>query len=82
MQQAALLLASHIADIAPELLLHNMMPIFTFASKGVMRNDDEFSVHVVEKVSHIIVMMIIKVQSGLRQLDYGDDYTTSGRVPI
>ena len=58
-QQAALLLASHTADVAPELLLHNMMPIFTFASKGVMRNDDGFSIHVVEKVCRIIIVMII-----------------------
>ena len=49
-QQAALLLASDIADNAPELLIHNVMPLFTFAGKGIMRKSDEYSAHVVEKV--------------------------------
>ena len=45
-----MLLASSIASIAPELLLHNVMPLFTFAGKGIMRNSDEYSAHVIEKV--------------------------------
>ena len=49
-QQAAMLLASSIASIAPELILHSVMPLFTFAGKGIMRNNDEYSAHVIEKV--------------------------------
>lgn len=60
MQQAALLLASQIADVAPELLLHNMMPLFTFASKGIMRNNDDYSAHVVEKVCRILTTKAIQ----------------------
>lgn len=50
MQQAALLLVASIASVAPELILHSVMSIFTFMGAGLMRNSDEYSVHVVKKV--------------------------------
>ena len=73
-QQAALLLASNIAEVAPELLMHNMMPIFTFASRGIMRNNDEYSAYVVEKVCRTTTELI---QNGLLLIDYGYRNTTS-----
>lgn len=50
MQQAALMLIACIANQAPELILHSVMPIFTSMGRGLIRNEDEYSVHVVDKV--------------------------------
>ena len=52
-QQAALLLVGSIASVTPELILHSVMPVFTFMGTGLMRNDDEYSVHVVKKVRRV-----------------------------
>ena len=49
-QQAALLLVASIASVAPELILHSIMPIFTFMGAGIMRTNDDYSLHVVKKV--------------------------------
>ncbi|KAL8793139.1 MAG: hypothetical protein Q9195_004251 [Heterodermia aff. obscurata] len=59
-QQAAMLLASSIASIAPELLLHNVMPLFTFAGKGIMRNNDEYSAHVIEKTMMLVIPRLVE----------------------
>jgi U3 small nucleolar RNA-associated protein 10 len=45
-----LLLLSTLAQIAPELILKHVMPIFTFMGANVLHQDDEYSAHVVERV--------------------------------
>lgn len=45
-----LLLLSALAQIVPELILNHVMPIFTFMSANVLRQDDEYSAHVIEQV--------------------------------
>ncbi|RPA77525.1 hypothetical protein BJ508DRAFT_228743 [Ascobolus immersus RN42] len=45
---SALLLVSAIADVAPELVLHSVMPIFTFMGANVLRQDDDYSARVIE----------------------------------
>lgn len=48
--QASLLMAS-LARIAPDAVLHNVMPIFTFMGSNVFHRDDTYSFRVVQKVS-------------------------------
>ncbi|KAK3057656.1 snoRNA-binding rRNA-processing protein utp10 [Extremus antarcticus] len=51
----ALLLVSSLAAWAPELVLHSVMPLFTFMSSTVLRQSDDYSAHVAdETVSRIV----------------------------
>ena len=50
MQNAALLLVAKLSSIAPDLVLHNIMPIFTFAAPNVLQHDDDFSIFVMDEV--------------------------------
>lgn len=45
-----LLLLSSLAQLAPELILNHVMPIFTFMGASVLRQDDEYSAHVIDQV--------------------------------
>ena len=47
----ALLLISSLAHLAPEAVLRNVMPIFTFMGSSVLHRDDEYSFKVVQKAS-------------------------------
>lgn len=49
-QQTALLLIADLARVAPELILHSIMPIFTFMGSSVLRQDDEYSAYVINRV--------------------------------
>lgn len=49
-QNTALLLVAGLAGIAPELILHSVMPIFTFMGSNVLRKDDEYSSLVIDQV--------------------------------
>ncbi len=51
-QNNALLLIANLATWVPELILHNLMPIFTFLGSTLLRQQDEYSAHIVDKVSH------------------------------
>lgn len=50
--QRALLVASELARLIPDAVLHNIMPIFTFMSASDLQRDDAYSFGVVEKVGH------------------------------
>ena len=51
----ALLLISVLATWAPELVLHSVMPLFTFMSTTLLRQSDEFSAHVTDQTVARIV---------------------------
>lgn len=53
----ALLLISSLAHLAPEAVLRNVMPIFTFMGSSVLHRDDEYSFKVVQKASTNEVML-------------------------
>ncbi|WWC65921.1 uncharacterized protein I303_108543 [Kwoniella dejecticola CBS 10117] len=56
--QRALLVASELARLIPEAVLHNIMPIFTFMGASDFQRDDAYSFGVVEKtVSRIVPVM-------------------------
>lgn len=51
----ALLLVSSLATWAPELVLHSVMPLFTFMSTTLLRQSDEYSAHVTDQTVARIV---------------------------
>lgn len=54
-QNKLLLVISALASLSPELILHSVMPIFTFMGAHTIRQDDEFSGHVVEQTIICVV---------------------------
>ena len=46
----ALLLMANLARLAPESVLHNVMPVFTFMGSNVFHRDDTYSFKVVQQV--------------------------------
>lgn len=59
-QNAALLLVAGLSTIAPELVLHSIMPIFTFMGSSVLRKDDEYSVSVIDQTIDQVVPALIQ----------------------
>lgn len=54
-QNKLLLVIASLASLCPELILHSVMPIFTFMGAHTIRQDDEFSGHVVEQTIVCVV---------------------------
>lgn len=52
-QQSTLLLVSLLASIAPELILHDVMPIFTFMGSSILSRSDDYSAYVVKQVREL-----------------------------
>lgn len=48
----ALLLLAALASIQPDLVLQNIMPVFTFMGASVLRQDDNYSFHIIQQVSN------------------------------
>ncbi|RDL40455.1 ARM repeat-containing protein [Venustampulla echinocandica] len=64
-QNAALLLIAALADIAPELVLHSVMPIFTFMGHSVLRQNDDYSAHVIgQTIREVIPPLISSLRKG------------------
>lgn len=64
-QNAALLLIASLAETAPELVLHNVMPIFTFMGHSVLRQNDEYSAHVISQtIREVIPPLISSLRKG------------------
>ncbi|KAH9508113.1 hypothetical protein Btru_054745 [Bulinus truncatus] len=57
--QQALMLLSTAAKIAPGLLLHNMMTVFTFMGANILRQDDAYSFHVIGKILENVIPALI-----------------------
>ncbi|KAH8658708.1 hypothetical protein BGZ60DRAFT_382858 [Tricladium varicosporioides] len=59
-QNSALLLIASLADVAPELVLHSVMPIFTFMGNSVLRQNDDYSAHVISQTIREVIPPLIK----------------------
>ncbi|KAI9701275.1 MAG: snoRNA-binding rRNA-processing protein utp10 [Candelina mexicana] len=59
-QNAALLLVASLANLTPELVLHNVMAIFTFMGTTMLRQDDEYSAHVIDHTIHQVVPPLVQ----------------------
>ncbi|KAG5941260.1 hypothetical protein E4U53_007447 [Claviceps sorghi] len=64
-QNAALLLVANLATTAPNLVLHSVMPIFTFMGTSVLRQSDDYSAHVVaQTIKEVIPPLIGSLRKG------------------
>lgn len=64
-QNAALLLIASLATTAPDLVLHSVMPIFTFMGTSVLRQSDDYSAHVVSQtIKEVIPPLIESLRHG------------------
>ncbi|KAK8090131.1 BP28CT domain-containing protein [Apiospora hydei] len=59
-QNKALLLVASLAKIAPNLVLHSVMPIFTFMGSSTLRNNDNYSAHVINEIVKEVVPPLIQ----------------------
>lgn len=59
-QNTALLLVSGLAVIAPEQVLHSVMPIFTFMGSSVLKKDDDYSVMVIDQTIDQVVPALVQ----------------------
>ncbi|CRG90866.1 U3 small nucleolar RNA-associated protein 10 [Talaromyces islandicus] len=59
-QNTALLLVSSLAIIAPEQVLHSVMPIFTFMGSSVLKKDDDYSVMVIDQTINQVVPVLVQ----------------------
>ncbi|EME47404.1 hypothetical protein DOTSEDRAFT_50810 [Dothistroma septosporum NZE10] len=69
---AALLLMSALASWAPDLVLHSVMPLFTFMSSTILKQGDEYSAHVTDQtVARIIPPLAASLQKRGKDLVSG-----------
>lgn len=62
-QTTALLLAASLASLAPDRILHNIMPIFTFMGNSLFSQDDERSIYVTNQaIDQIIPPLVSSLQ--------------------
>ena len=57
-QHIALLLISSLASLAPDMILHSVMPVFTYMGTNVLRQSDKYSAFVVRQVGERLSTMI------------------------
>jgi hypothetical protein len=57
---AALLLLATIGKVHSEIVLVNIMPVFTFMGANILRQDDNYSFHVVQKTLETIIPALLR----------------------
>jgi U3 small nucleolar RNA-associated protein 10 len=68
-QNAALLLIATLASWVPEVVLHNLMPIFTFISSTLLRQTDDYSAHVVDQtISRVVPQLAASLRAKHKNL--------------
>jgi U3 small nucleolar RNA-associated protein 10 len=66
-QNSALLLMANLASLAPELVIHSVMPIFTLMGASVLRQSDDYSAHVVKQtIKEVIPPLMDSLKKGKR----------------
>ena len=63
LQNKLLLVISALASLSPEIILHSVMPIFTFMGAHSIRQDDGFTTQVVEKTISTVVPALLENSS-------------------
>lgn len=64
-QNRLLLVIAELASLAPEIILHSVMPIFTFMGAQTVRQDDEFSSNALQQTIAKVVPAITAASSSL-----------------
>ncbi|KAF2396020.1 hypothetical protein EJ06DRAFT_500915 [Trichodelitschia bisporula] len=71
-QNSALLLISCLATWVPDIVLHSVMPIFTFMSATILRQGDDYSAHVIDQtVSHVVPPLVASLKKRSRNVVQG-----------
>ena len=69
---AALLLISSLSSWVPDLVLHSVMPIFTFMSTTVLRQSDDYSAHITDQtVSRVVPPLVASLRKKNQDLITG-----------
>lgn len=63
-QNRLLLVISELAALAPEIILHSVMPIFTFMGAHTIRQDDEFSNNALQQTVAKVIPALAANSSG------------------
>lgn len=64
-QNTALLLVAKLANVAPDLVLNSVMPIFTHMGGSVLRQSDDYSAHVINQtVKEVVPPLIQSLRKG------------------
>ena len=58
-RNSALLLVATLATVTPELVLHSVMPIFTFMGANTLHQDNDFSAYVVRQTMESVIPRLI-----------------------
>ncbi|KAL6940212.1 hypothetical protein ACO0QE_004108 [Hanseniaspora vineae] len=70
-QNKLLLVIAALATLSPEMILHSVMPIFTFMGAHTIRQDDEYSTHVVENTIKAVVPALMSSSGSKKnELDF------------
>lgn len=68
-QNSALLLVASLSKTAPDVVLHSVMPIFTFMGSSVLRQSDDYSAHVINQtIREVIPPLIDTFRKGRRHI--------------
>lgn len=62
-QNRFLLLVANLATLDSNIVLHSVMPIFTFMGANTLRQDDEFSAHVIQQTITQVIPALLSNQS-------------------
>ncbi|KAF1996325.1 U3 small nucleolar RNA-associated protein 10 [Amniculicola lignicola CBS 123094] len=71
-QNAALLLIANLASWVPESVLHNLMPIFTFIGSTLLKQQDDYSAHVVDQtITRVVPQLAASLKAKHKDLLVG-----------
>ncbi|MCJ1402119.1 snoRNA-binding rRNA-processing protein utp10 [Xylographa trunciseda] len=59
-QQAALMLLSSLATVVPELIIHSVMPVFTFMGTSILRQSDDYSAYIVDQTIESVIPPLVE----------------------
>ena len=59
-RNTGLLLVSALADLLPEVILHSVMPVFTFMGPNALSQADDFSNHVINQTMDSVIPQLIQ----------------------
>lgn len=71
-QNRFLLLVANLASLASDVVLHSVMPIFTFMGANTIRQDDEFSAHVIQQTITQVIPALLsqKKENNVEEIDF------------
>lgn len=59
-RNTAFLLVAGLADVTPGVVLHSVMPIFTYMGANLLRQEDDFSAHVIRQTMESVIPRLVR----------------------